>query len=492
MLHTRALTRFIALFLVVSLAVLRSAAAPMATSPPLGMADSFAVLAATAITNVPTSAISGDVGLSPAAGSNYAGLTAVDIVTGTIYAVDTTGPAGSVNDPALLTTAKTDLVAAYNALASQTCNTTYPGSQDLIGLTLVPGVYCADDFTLSGVLTLNGAATDVWVFKSASTLNTSGAANVILPNGGVPCDVWWQVSSSATLGTNTSLAGNILALTSISLATGADLSGRALARNGAVTMDQNTITIPICAVVAASITTQIHDANHVEVTSAPTGTIVHDMATVTGAIGAPAPTGTVSFTVYANQTCAGAGTFAGATPLVAGVADPSDTATLTDAGLSYRAHYNGDTNNNPADGPCEVLAPTPTAVELLYFQANLIGRHQVQLDWATALEVDNFGFYLYRANVNSIDVAHASLPIHFEPAGVQGSNAGAIYVYVDTPPHAGAWWYWLSDIETSGRETVRDMSAKVTVKSNICSPCRVYLPFFSRERALTDSSVSEQ
>ena len=120
----------------------------------------------------------------------------------------------------------------------------------------MPGVYCADDFTLSGILTLNGAATDVWVFKSASTLITSGTANVILSTGGVPCSVWWQVGSSATLGTNTSLAGNILALTSISLATGANLDGRALARNGAVTMDQNTITLPICALAAPSITTR--------------------------------------------------------------------------------------------------------------------------------------------------------------------------------------------------------------------------------------------
>jgi len=249
------------------------------------------------------------------------------------------------------------LVTAYDALASQGCDITYPGVHDLVGETLVPGVYCADAFELSGILTLNGADTDVWVFKSAATLITSGTANVILTSGEEPCYVWWQVTSSATLGTNTSLAGNILALTSISLATGANLDGRALARNAAVTMDQNTITIPICALATPSITTEIHDANHVEVTSAPIGTIVHDMAMVTGTIGMPMPTGIVSFPVYANQPCSGAGTFAGAVPLVAGVAHPSYTATLTSAGLSYLAHYSGDVNYTAADGPCEVLSP---------------------------------------------------------------------------------------------------------------------------------------
>ena len=200
-----------------------------------------------------------------------------------------------------------------------------------------------------------------------------------------------------------------------------------------------------------------------EVTSAPIGTIVHDMATVTGTLGIP--TGIVSFTVYANQTCSGVGTFAGAVPLNgAGVADPSDTATLTSAGLSYRAHYNGDATYTAADGPCEVLVPIPTAVELLYFQADRLSGQQVQLEWATALEVDNFGFNLYRANVN--DLGHASL-IHFEPAVTQGSGSGATYVYVDTAPYAGPWWYWLSDVDTYGRETFHGTPINITVQANL-------------------------
>jgi len=265
------------------------------------------------------------------------------------------------------------------------------------------------------------------------------------------CGGW---SAAATLGTNTSLAGSILALTSISLATGANLDGRALARNGAVTLDQNTITLPICVLAVPGITTQIHDnVTNVDVTmtTVPTGTVVHDMATVTGTPGLPIPTGVVIFTVFANQNCSGVGTSAGTVPLdAAGIADPSSTATVTSAGLSYRAYYNGDATYNAAVGPCEILTAYPTAVELLYFRADRLIGQQVQLKWATALEMDNFGFNLYRANVN--DLGLASL-IHFEPAVTQGSGSGATYVYIDTDPYDGPSWYWLADVDTKGRET---------------------------------------
>lgn len=152
--------------------------AQAATSPSLGTADSFSILAGTEITNVPTSSISGDVGLSPATGAGI-GLTAAQ-VTGTIYSVDAAGPSGSVVNPGALTTAKNDLVDAYDGLAAggnATCGdgtaggtgndgagpipgidwtTLTPGTIDLAGKNLVPGVYCADAFTLSGTLTLSG------------------------------------------------------------------------------------------------------------------------------------------------------------------------------------------------------------------------------------------------------------------------------------------------------------------------------------------------
>ena len=236
---------------------LNTSSAKAATSPTLGTADSFAVLSATNITNVPPSVITGDVGLSPATGAGI-GLTAAQ-VTGKIYAVDAAGPAGSVSNPGLLTTAQADNLAAFDALSAVpnvACNPVYAvgtGPVDLNGATLVPGVYCADAFELSGTLTLDdtGAADGVWIFRSElSTLITSAGSVAkvqFLTGVGSPCNVWWKVASSATLKTGTEFIGNILALTSITMETGATLNGRVLAQNGAVTLDTNTITNAACA-----------------------------------------------------------------------------------------------------------------------------------------------------------------------------------------------------------------------------------------------------
>jgi len=254
--------------------LVRPTAVFAADSPDLGMAESFAVLAGTAVTNVPTSKITGNVGLKPAAGSYYSGLTAAQ-VTGTIYAVDATGPAGSVVNPGALTTAKNDLTDAYTDLASDACgNGTVNGDEgngvdpivpgidwtgtgviDLAGKTLVPGVYCASAFKLTGVLTLDGDASDVYIFRSAATIITSPGSSV---TGGGACNVWWRAVSSVTLDTTTTFKGNILALESITMNNGATLAGRALARNGAVTLDHNTITNATCSGASATLHATLH------------------------------------------------------------------------------------------------------------------------------------------------------------------------------------------------------------------------------------------
>lgn len=198
-----------------------------ATAPSLGSAQPFAVLAGTTVTNTGPTTITGDLGVSP--GSAITGQSSITLI-GETHAAD-----------AVALEAQAGNTAAFTAL-DQVCDVTYPGVKDLVGLTLVPGVYCASAFTLTGTLTLRGSGP--YIFKSAATLITSGTANVV---GGDPCNVWWRVVSSATLGTNTSLVGNVLALTSISLATGANLNGRALAQSGGVTMDSNTISNAVCA-----------------------------------------------------------------------------------------------------------------------------------------------------------------------------------------------------------------------------------------------------
>ena len=212
-------------------------AASAARSAPidLGAADSFAVLAGSTVTNTGPSLINGDVGVSP--GSAIVGFPPAVITGGTIHAAD-----------AVAAQAQADLTTAYNAAAGLPCGTTLTGT-DLGGLTLAPGVYCfATSAQLTGTLTLDalGLPNAQFVFQIGSTLTTASASSVLFAGVGAGDSVFWQVGSSATLGTTTDFVGNILALASITLNTGADIRcGRALARNGAVTLDTNVISTDV-------------------------------------------------------------------------------------------------------------------------------------------------------------------------------------------------------------------------------------------------------
>jgi ice-binding like protein len=226
-----AISLFVALLSAAGIPLFDVAAAPLAaTSPTLGAAASFSVLGGQTVTNTGPTTMSGDLGVSPGSA-----------VTG--FPPGIVGPPGAIHAAdAQAAAAQIDNTAAFTFL-DQGCDMTYPGTKDLVGENLVAGVYCADAFRLSGTLTLSGAG--VWIFKSAADLITSGTANVV---GGDPCTVWWREVSSATLGTNTSLIGSVLASTSMTVQTGASLNGRALVQTGAVTLDSNAITSPSCAV----------------------------------------------------------------------------------------------------------------------------------------------------------------------------------------------------------------------------------------------------
>jgi serine protease AprX len=200
----------------------------------LGTADGFAILAGSTVTNTGPSTLNGHLGLHP--GTAVTG-TAPETINGSLHAAD-----------AIALRAKNDLINAYDDAAGRATPT--PAPADIGGLTLTPGAYrAASSLALTGTVTLDGQGdpSSVFVFQAGSTLISASASRVKLVNGAQACNVFWKVGSSATLGTTTSFAGNILALTSITMNDGVKLDGRALARNGAVTLIDDTITVPHCA-----------------------------------------------------------------------------------------------------------------------------------------------------------------------------------------------------------------------------------------------------
>jgi hypothetical protein len=201
-------------------------------STALAQLSSFSVLGGTTVTNTATpTVVNGNLGVSP--GTAVTGFPPGVVVAGLIHSAD--AAAGQ---------AQNSLTTLYNQLAGMACNTVLTG-QDLGGLTLTPGVYCfSSSAQLTGTLTLNaqGDPNAVFVFQIGSTLTTASGSSVVLINNASSCGLFWQVGTSATLGTGTSLAGSIVALSSIALNSGSNVGGRVLARNGAVTLDANQVT----------------------------------------------------------------------------------------------------------------------------------------------------------------------------------------------------------------------------------------------------------
>ncbi|KJS52317.1 Large tegument protein, partial [Streptomyces rubellomurinus subsp. indigoferus] len=192
-----------AVALVAGGAVALTPARALAVASPisLGTASSFAVLGGQSVSNTGPSVITGDLGVSP--GTAVSGFPP-GTVNGTIHSAD-----------AVALQAQSDLTVAYNNAASQAKDASLTSPGDLGGLTLVPGVYNASSsIGLTGTLTLDagGDPNAVWVFQVGSTLTTASASRVNLINGAAPCNVFWQIGSSATLGTNSTFVGNILAL----------------------------------------------------------------------------------------------------------------------------------------------------------------------------------------------------------------------------------------------------------------------------------------
>jgi len=215
----------------------------------LKTAARFGILSGVAITSTGLGSINGlDVGIYPGIRSSVVGFPPTIIVNGAVYASDDNVSTGT---PALLMQAKQDLTDAYLYAESAVLPSPVIVAGDQGGKILTPGIYKSTSSLLieSGDLTLDaqGDSTAVWIFQVGSALTTVGGVggNVILKGGAQAKNIFWQITSSATLGANTSFKGNLLALTSITLDSGATVTGRVLARNAAVTLTStNIITKP--------------------------------------------------------------------------------------------------------------------------------------------------------------------------------------------------------------------------------------------------------
>ncbi len=272
-----------ALSIAVCAAVLPTSAAGAATTIngpiDLGAATPFGVLGASEVTNTGPSAITGDVGVSP--GTSVTGFLPPGTFTGTLHQTD---PVASL--------AQGNLTTAINAAASLSPTTS--GLANLTGLSLTPGVYSGGALELDsgGILTLAGTATSVWVFQAASTLTIGSASQIVLSGTASACNVFWQIGSSATLGTGAAFVGTVMANVSITATTGASVIGRLLASTAAVTLDTNTVTVPTGCNPPGTIA--VTDSPDITTGTPPDGTVGTPYAFTVAATGIPTSTYTVT------------------------------------------------------------------------------------------------------------------------------------------------------------------------------------------------------
>ncbi len=319
----------------------------------LGAADTFGVLAASEVTNTGATTVNGDVGVSP--GTAITGFTGAPngLVNGTTHSAD-----------ALAIQAQTDLTAAIVDAAGLTPTTS--GLGNLSGLSLTPGVYSGGELSLNsgGLLTLAGTADSIWVFQAASTLTVGSTARVLITGGASSCNVFWQIGSSATIGTGAAFVGTVMASASITANTGATIEGRLLADTAAVTLQSNVITRPTgCAPGEEPVES---DGPELTSASAPGGDAGTPYSYTYTATGAPAPTFTVSAgTLPAGLSLDSATGVLSGTPTTAGTSSFTITAsngTTPDVASIQSITITPQLVTVPVDGPSAGGSGTPTGV----------------------------------------------------------------------------------------------------------------------------------
>lgn len=302
----------------------------------LGTVDAYSVLAGSAVTNTGPTVLSGGLGVSP--GSAITGFPP-GVAGGAIHAAD-----------AEAASAQASLTTAYLDAQGRTPTGSSLGLA-VAGGTFLAGVYNASsDLDVSGAVTLDGEGDPnaVFVFQVGGSMTTASSTSVVLTGNAQACNVFWQVGASATLGTSTSFAGTVMALTSISVTTGTTVAGRALARNGAVTLDDNVFTSPGCVSTATTTTVSATPA-----TAGGSSTVTSTVA----ASGAATPSGTVTFT--ADGVTVGTATLG-----------PDGVATLTlptgTAGdVSLVARYDGLGSYAPSTSGAAILTVAPVAAPVV-------------------------------------------------------------------------------------------------------------------------------
>jgi uncharacterized repeat protein (TIGR01451 family) len=327
------LARSSAVAVAVAVITIPSSASAAAGPVPLGTAANFAVLAGSAVTNVGDTVINGDLGLYPAAGVFVTGFPP-GRVNGTIYTADS-----------VARQAQADLTTAYNNATARPVSATLPAA--LGGTTQTAGVYnsITGAFAITGTLTLDaqGNPDAVFIFEASTTFITADASKVVLVNGAQPANVFWVVGTSATLGAGSALQGSILAVAAITVLTGATIYGRALAEGDAVTLDTDTITDFVPAMVidmtASTSSTAPGDTVDYTITIANTGQTAYTGATVTDSLADVLDDATYN----TNSAVASAGTVTFASPNLTWTGDLAVDETVT---VTYSVTVNDPVTGN--------------------------------------------------------------------------------------------------------------------------------------------------